>query len=105
MDVARVAEKMVAHNYGYEGSGWSLSWGSSALGLTSAILVQRAGGAGDDLCEGRAAGGVVGTGYGVVDAGLADRIDDGGFSRFSGVVGEDVPEVLCDVCELSGAGW
>jgi len=62
--VERVGEKTVVHNYGHGGSGWSLSWGSSAiavekamaagerevgvigcgaLGLTSAILLQRAG--------------------------------------------------------------
>jgi D-amino-acid oxidase len=66
LDVERVAEKTVVHNYGHGGSGWSLSWGSGqiavekvlaaadgtrevgvigcgALGLTSAILLQRAG--------------------------------------------------------------
>ncbi|MEP7366057.1 MAG: FAD-dependent oxidoreductase [Acidobacteriota bacterium] len=64
MDVERVGEKTVVHNYGHGGSGWSLSWGSStlavekamavgerevavvgcgALGLTSAILLQQAG--------------------------------------------------------------
>src|ERR1043166_4339741 len=64
LDVERVGEKTVVHNEGHGGSGWSLSWGSSsiavekalasgerdvavigcgALGLTSAILLQRAG--------------------------------------------------------------
>jgi D-amino-acid oxidase len=64
LDVERVGEKAVVHNYGHGGSGWSLSWGSSAiatekamslgerevavvgcgaLGLTSATLLQRAG--------------------------------------------------------------
>ena len=64
LDVERVGDKTVVHNYGHGGSGWSLSWGSSsiavekamaggarevavigcgALGLTSAILAQRAG--------------------------------------------------------------
>jgi len=64
LDVERVGDKTVVHNYGHGGSGWSLSWGSSslaaekamaagereigvigcgALGLTSAILLQSAG--------------------------------------------------------------
>src|SRR3984893_18332853 len=64
LDVERVGSKTIVHNYGHGGSGWSLSWGSStlatqkapatderengvigcgALGLTSALLLQRAG--------------------------------------------------------------
>ncbi|PWU08468.1 MAG: D-amino-acid oxidase [Terriglobia bacterium] len=64
LDVERVGDKTVIHNYGHGGSGWSLSWGSSsiavekamgigernvavigcgALGLTSATLLQQAG--------------------------------------------------------------
>ncbi len=64
LDVERIGAKTIVHNYGHGGSGWSLSWGSSgiavqkamatgerqiavigcgALGLTSAILLQRAG--------------------------------------------------------------
>jgi D-amino-acid oxidase len=64
LDVERVGDKTVIHNYGHGGSGWSLSWGSSsiavekamqvgerdvavigcgALGLTSATLLLRAG--------------------------------------------------------------
>jgi len=62
----RIADKIVIHNYGHGGSGWSLSWGSAqvavtkaqenlagkndiaiigcgAIGLTSAITAQRAG--------------------------------------------------------------
>jgi hypothetical protein len=64
LDLERIGEKSVVHNYGHGGSGWSLSWGSSgiavakalatgerdigvigcgALGITSALLLQRAG--------------------------------------------------------------
>ena len=64
LDSERVGNALVVHNYGHGGSGWSLSWGSSTiavakamqtspseiavigcgiLGLTSAILAQRAG--------------------------------------------------------------
>jgi glycine/D-amino acid oxidase-like deaminating enzyme len=64
LDVEKVGDKTVVHNYGHGGSGWSLSWGSSsvavekamaagerevavigcgALGLTSAILLRQAG--------------------------------------------------------------
>ena len=66
LDVERVGEKIVVHNYGHGGSGWSLSWGSAdvvvtkaveaaagkkdlavigcgALGLTAALTAQRAG--------------------------------------------------------------
>ena len=64
LDTEMLGDTMVVHNYGHGGSGWSLSWGSGtiavkkamasspkeiavigcgALGLTSAILAQRAG--------------------------------------------------------------
>lgn len=66
MDAERVGDKLVVHNYGHGGSGWSLSWGSAeatvraaliaadgtrdvavlgcgALGLTAALTAQRAG--------------------------------------------------------------
>ena len=64
VEVERLGDTLVVHNYGHGGSGWSLSWGSSAravrlamqagsldvavigcgaLGLTSAILAPRAG--------------------------------------------------------------
>jgi glycine/D-amino acid oxidase-like deaminating enzyme len=64
LELERLGDKTVVHNYGHGGSGWSLSWGSSAiatdmvlaggardiavlgcgaLGLTSALLLQRAG--------------------------------------------------------------
>jgi glycine/D-amino acid oxidase-like deaminating enzyme len=64
LDVEQIGQKTIVHNYGHGGSGWSLSWGSSsvavrkamatgereiavigcgALGLTSGLLLQRAG--------------------------------------------------------------
>jgi D-amino-acid oxidase len=64
LDTEEIGSTLVVHNYGHGGSGWSLSWGSStlavqkamagsprevavigcgALGLTSAILAQKAG--------------------------------------------------------------
>ena len=65
IEAERIGQKIVVHNYGHGGSGWSLSWGSSsiavqkamaaggdadiavigcgALGLTSSLLLQRAG--------------------------------------------------------------
>jgi len=64
VETERLGDTLVVHNYGHGGSGWSLSWGSSAravrlamqaspaevvvigcgaLGLTSALLAQRAG--------------------------------------------------------------
>jgi D-amino-acid oxidase len=64
IEAERVRDKLVVHNYGHGGSGWSLSWGSAALavrlaltdgardvavigcgalGLTAAVTAQRAG--------------------------------------------------------------
>lgn len=64
VELEKLGHKTIVHNYGHGGSGWSLSWGSStlavrmaqstgvrelgvigcgALGLTSALLAQRAG--------------------------------------------------------------
>lgn len=64
IEMERLGEKTLVHNYGHGGSGWSLSWGSGtlalqmvqstgakelgvigcgAIGLTTALLAQRAG--------------------------------------------------------------
>jgi glycine/D-amino acid oxidase-like deaminating enzyme len=64
LDVEQLGRKTVVHNYGHGGSGWSLSWGAAAvavekamasgerdigvigcgaIGLTSAVALQRAG--------------------------------------------------------------
>jgi len=64
LDTEQVGDKLVVHNYGHGGSGWSLSWGSGeiavqkalaggerdiavigcgALGLTAALIARRAG--------------------------------------------------------------
>jgi glycine/D-amino acid oxidase-like deaminating enzyme len=64
IEVERMGSKTIVHNYGHGGSGWSLSWGAGtvalgyalatgerdyavigcgAIGLTSALLLQRAG--------------------------------------------------------------
>jgi glycine/D-amino acid oxidase-like deaminating enzyme len=65
LEIERVGDKLVVHHYGHGGSGWSLSWGSAtlavekmrsagaegavavigcgAIGLTTALMLQRAG--------------------------------------------------------------
>ncbi len=37
MDVERIGDKFVVHNYGHGGSGWSLSWGSADVVVRKAI--------------------------------------------------------------------
>src|ERR1700738_766042 len=47
LDVERVGDKTVVHNYGHGGSGWSLSWGSSSVAVEKAMAA--GGGAGGVL--------------------------------------------------------
>lgn len=42
MEVERVGDKLVVHNYGHGGSGWSLSWGSADLVVRKALQAQPA---------------------------------------------------------------
>ena len=45
LDVERIGDAMVVHNYGHGGSGWSLSWGSSGIAARKAmVLAGEAGG-------------------------------------------------------------
>src|SRR5580692_11057912 len=37
LDVEQIGQKTVVHNYGHGGSGWSLSWGSSAIAAQKAM--------------------------------------------------------------------
>jgi hypothetical protein len=37
LDTEQVGTKLVVHNYGHGGSGWSLSWGSSSVAVRKAL--------------------------------------------------------------------
>jgi hypothetical protein len=37
LDVEKVGQKTVIHNYGHGGSGWSLSWGASGIAVQKAV--------------------------------------------------------------------
>src|SRR5947209_8461870 len=37
IEAERVGDKVVVHNYGHGGSGWSLSWGSSEIAVGKAM--------------------------------------------------------------------
>ena len=125
LDVERVGDKTVVHNYGHGGSGWSLSWGSSgiavekaltagerdvavigcgALGLTSAILLQRAGAKVTIYAKERGHGGAIRASDRRMVARLTCRLDELSFARFSGAVGKDVPQFVSYLWKLSGHG-
>ena len=37
LDVERLGDQTIVHNYGHGGSGWSLSWGSSSIATDRAL--------------------------------------------------------------------
>ena len=37
LEIEQIGQKNVVHNYGHGGSGWSLSWGSSAIAVRKAL--------------------------------------------------------------------
>ena len=41
LETEQVGDALVVHNYGHGGSGWSLSWGSSALAVQMALAASR----------------------------------------------------------------
>src|SRR5215472_5299621 len=43
LDVERLGDKVVVHNYGHGGSGWSLSWGSADVVVRKAIEASNGG--------------------------------------------------------------
>jgi glycine/D-amino acid oxidase-like deaminating enzyme len=49
IEAERVGDKVVVHNYGHGGSGWSLSWGSGAIAVQKAMQALAAAGGGKDV--------------------------------------------------------
>jgi D-amino-acid oxidase len=67
IDAERVGDKVVVHNYGHGGSGWSLSWGSGAIAVRKAMEALAAAGSGKDVA-------VIGAGaLGLTSASLLQR--------------------------------
>jgi D-amino-acid oxidase len=67
IEAERVGDKVVVHNYGHGGSGWSLSWGSGAIAVGKAMEALAAAGGGKDVA-------VIGAGaLGLTSASLLQR--------------------------------
>jgi D-amino-acid oxidase len=67
MDLERVGDKVVVHNYGHGGSGWSLSWGSGTMATRKAMEALAAAGGGKEVA-------VIGAGaLGLTSAALLQR--------------------------------
>ncbi len=67
LEVEKVGDKTVVHNYGHGGSGWSLSWGSSTLAMRKAMEAVAASGGSKDVA-------VIGAGaLGLTSASLLQR--------------------------------
>jgi D-amino-acid oxidase len=72
LDVERVGDKVIVHNYGHGGSGWSLSWGSADVVVRKAI--EAANGTTNGNREGRQDIAVIGCGaLGLTAATMAQR--------------------------------
>ena len=114
LDVERVGDKTVVHNYGHGGSGWSLSWGSSSIAVEKAMAAGERdgrpwmrrvgidlgdsaatrGSQGYDLCQGASTGGAIGASNRILDARRAYRAGEFSVIRFSSALGEDVPQFV-----------
>ena len=118
LEVERIGQKVVVHNYGHGGSGWSLSWGSSgvavdqamttgerdigvigcgAMGLTSGLLAAASRRPGHHLCQGSAAQCPFIAGDRRMDPGLANlsrRVCD---PCLQARLGRDGPPVIQDL--------
>jgi hypothetical protein len=113
LDAEQIGSKLVVHNYGHGGSGWSLSWGSSGVAVRKAmasgerdIAVIGCGALGrpsDDLRQGFAAECQILSGQRTLDsrfAHLPRRKRDTGVQA---ALGTDDQELVPDLSKFSGA--
>ena len=105
LETEKIGEKTVVHNYGHGGSGWSLSWGSAslatgkvletgerdvavigagAIGLTTALQLQRATGTPVEFIDS----------YSVTDTQAPRRRDESGRPAFAELQRELTPDLL-----------